>query len=299
MLIIDGEKILNEGNTVVTIGKFDGLHRGHMEIIDKMLENKGTGLVVSFVNHPSKLLTSSFSGNLISETEKIELLMEKSIDNYCPLIFDEKLRDTEAEDFFYGYIIGKWHCSCLVVGDDFCFGKGRKGNTEFLSEYCEKEGIRLIVVPRREYLGEPISSSRIRTALAEGRIEEANEMLGRDYSIKGLVARGNMLGRSIGFPTLNIYPPASKFLPKFGVYGSSCILNGRRYRSISNIGIKPTIEGKRNPLVETNLYDFDEDVYDSFAEIRLESFLRPEKRFENLDELKKQIEKDKKSWTKQ
>ena len=302
MLIIDQKTEVNAARTVLTIGKFDGLHIGHMKIIKKVLDISIDSdyalskLVVSFVNHPDELLKDNFKGNLMSETEKTSLLMKNNIDYYCPLVFDSTMRDTEAEVFFNEYIVGKWHARALVVGDDFCFGKGRKGNIAFLEETCKKAGIDLYVVQRETYLGEPVSSSRIRAALEEGLVFEASVMLGRKVMIKGIVEKGNQLGRTIGFPTINVSVAKNKFLPRFGVYGGHVIINGEKYRAISNIGVKPTV-GSNKVIAEANIYDFDEDVYDCFASIALESFIRPELHFNDLDELKKQIEIDKKSFT--
>ena len=304
MLIIDQKTEITAGNTVLTIGKFDGLHIGHMKIIRKLLEMAAKNyyslskLVVSFVNHPNELLKANYKGSLMSETEKTEILMHSNIDYYCPLVFDPSLRDTEAEVFFEEYIVKRWRCRCLVVGDDFCFGKGRKGNIDFLNKACRIHGIDLHVVEREKYLGEPVSSSRIREALDEGRMFEAGFMLGRRYTIKGIVEKGRQLGRTIGFPTINITVPQSKYLPRFGVYGGFVDLNGERFRAISNIGVKPTVGSDRAGL-ESFIYDFDREIYGAFVTVALESFIRPELHFAGLEELKKQIEIDKKSFTNQ
>ena len=306
MLITDQKTEIKSVRTALTIGKFDGLHIGHMKIVETMLSaaagSTGEGeplskLVVSFVNHPDELLKGDFKGFLLSETEKTDILMNKGIDYYCPLVFDDEMRNTEASDFFKKYIIDTWHCACLVVGDDFCFGKNRAGNLDFLGKACNENNIRLIIVPREEYLGEPVSSSRIRKALEAGEIAEADIMLGRRYCVKGIVERGNRLGHSIGFPTVNIPIPQGKFKPRFGVYGAEARLKGKKYKALANVGVKPTVGEGYRALCEANILDFDEDAYDCYAEISLESFLRPEKRFDSLDELKKQIEKDKKSFT--
>lgn len=301
MLILGSDSEVKRGCCAVTVGKFDGLHIGHMSIIDTMLENSSdkpmSKMLVSFLNHPDMVLGRDYKGSLMSESEKTDLLYEKGLDYYCSLVFDRMLMNTEAGVFFDKFIVKKWKTAALFVGDDFCFGKGRLGNTDFLKEKCKEKGIELTIIKRKEFEGEAISSSRIRKCLAEGEVERAEYMLGRPYTIKGIVSRGHAIGRTISFPTINIHPHKNKFLPRFGVYGASVTIEGIKYRAIANIGIKPTLMNESGPIAEAHILDFDGDLYDTFQEIRLESFIRPEIRFNSLDELKNQLEKDKKWWT--
>ena len=301
MIILDKDSKIENRKSIVTIGKFDGLHLGHIKIIDQVISvaeeyaREEAGIVktvVSFVNHPAKLLLPDFKGVLMSETEKTELLYGLGIDYYCALVFDESLRDTKASDFFEEYIVGRWKACSLVVGDDFCFGKGRKGNIPFLQEKCKEKGIGLYIVSRKQYEGEAISSSRIRKCLSDGDITAANKMSGHPYTIKGMVVKGAQIGRTLGFPTLNIYPDTGKFLPKFGVYAASVTVDGKMYKAVANLGIKPTLNNVDRPLLETHLLGFEGDLYDRFMEVRLESFIRPEQRFESLEALKMQMNND-------
>ena len=300
MLIINRETELKNITTVATIGKFDGLHRGHFKIIREVLKEAENGhmrLMASFTNHPGSILSTDFKGVLLSESEKTHILENEGIDFYCELMFDEKLKNTSAEEFFEDFIVNKWHAKVLVVGDDFHFGKNRAGNIGFLTKQCAEKGIKLVVVPREEYLGEPISSSRIKKAMDDGEMEAVTEMLGHNYTIRGIVEKGNQLGRTMGFPTINLYPSNAKYLPRFGVYHSLVEVDGKDYRAITNVGVKPTVTNEQKTVVESHLLDFDGDLYDTFREVRLLRFTRPEVRFNSLEELKEQLAKDKKGFT--
>ena len=295
MIKIDKNQELSGITTAVTIGKFDGLHKGHFKIINELKKASAGNkcLLVSFTNHPGKLLDAGFSGVLIGEEEKTKILEDAGLDLYCEMEFNEALRDTSAEDFFNEYILGKWHARLLVVGDDFRFGRGRLGDTAFLEKKCGEAGISLIVVPRMTYKDDAISSSRIKNALKNGEMEDVSFMLGRDYTFSGTVCEGNKLGRSLGFPTANIYPDAEKVLPRFGVYLSETVYEGRTYRSISNIGVKPTVDSDGRVIAETFLFDFDGDLYGKELSVSFKKFVRDEKKFKNVSELKAQIESDK------
>lgn len=301
MQIIDKSGFVDKNiNTVVTVGKFDGIHRGHMKIFDRVMserENKYSALAVSFINHPSGVLGNKRVENLLTEEEKVSCLEEVGFDLYCQLVFDDEFKNTTAEDFFYKLVIEKWNAKVLVVGDDFCFGKDRKGTTGLLERMCLDTGVKLIIVDRLTYNNEPVSSSRIKKCLKDGNVSEANDMLGYTYTFRGEVVAGNKIGRTIGFPTANIYPEDEKCIPEYGVYGSYVDIDGRKYKGITNIGVKPTVSENNKVGVETHIIDFDDDLYGKNIKIGLKKYIRGEKRFNSLDELKEQIKSDKKCWT--
>ncbi len=299
MKIIKDDYSLNGKNTV-TLGKFDGLHRGHGEIFETACKLKKQGfqfVAASFSTHPDMLTKDEFEGVLLSKEEKIEHIRKMGADYYCVIPFDKKMMNTEAEDFFKEFIVRRWSASNLIVGDDFNIGRNRRGNIDLISSLCRDNGIRLYVIHRMFYENEPISSSKIKSCLKNGEIAKANDMLGYEYSFKGIIVHGNSIGNKIGFPTINILPEEDRYMPEYGVYKTNVILEGKKYKGITNIGVKPTIDGERKPLIETNILGFDSDVYGKFAEVRLISFVRSERKFQSIDDLKKQIESDKNSWT--
>lgn len=301
MQVINRETRLDKNTgTVITIGKFDGVHRGHRKIFEQVMDEKGStlkSLAVSFRNPPSLLTGKNSCGLLLTEKEKIRKLETFGFDYYCELAFDEELMNTEAEVFFRDYVVSRWNARRIVVGDDFCFGKERRGNTEVLGRLCRREGIELAVVNRLCYEGEPVSSSRIKACLTDGQTETANNMLGYPYFFEGEVASGNRLGRTMGIPTINIYPENGKCIPLFGVYGSYVEIEGRIYKGITNVGVRPTVAEDNRIVIETNLIDFDGDLYGKKLEVRLEKFIRKEIKFDSLEKLKEQINSDKKYWT--
>ncbi len=299
MKLIDKGYYIQENKAIVTIGKFDGLHTGHETIFDKVMSLKtdtSETIVVSFENHPDKLLTGN-AKLLLSDDDKMESFEKIGFDYFCRLTFDEELMNTEAEDFFRSYIIDRWNSSILVVGDDFCFGKDRRGDLRLLKCLCQEYGIELIIVERKLYEEIPVSSSRIKDMLIKGNLKAAEDMLGYKYFFKGEIVSGNRIGNTIGFPTINILPEGNCLIPRYGVYATEVILEGKTYKGITNIGVKPTVGEEEALTIETNILDFDEDVYGHHAKISLISFLREEKKFGSLQELKNQIENDKKYWT--
>ena len=197
----------------------------------------------------------------------------------------------EPEEFV-SMIVSRLNVKCIVVGDDFRFGHNRAGDHELLLKLAPKHGYELIVVDKLKDNGRDISSTYIREEVARGNIKKANSLLGYPYFIMGRVVHGKQLGRTIGIPTINMLPEAEKILPPFGVYASKVNVSDKWYLGITNIGRKPTIEGENPVGVETYIIDFSQDVYDYVVTIELYDFLRPEKKFDSIEELKEQISGD-------
>ena len=189
-------------------------------------------------------------------------------------------------------IVSRLNVKCIVVGDDFRFGHNRAGDHELLLKLAPKYGYELIVVDKLKDNGRDISSTYIREEVARGNIKKANSLLGYPYFIMGRVVHGKQLGRTLGIPTINILPEAEKILPPFGVYASKVNVSDKWYLGITNIGRKPTIEGENPVGVETYIIDFSQDVYDHVVTVELYDFLRPEKKFDSIEELKEQISGD-------
>ena len=278
--------------TVLSLGKFDGLHRGHELLMESVFEKAQTGLkaaVFTFDIPPVRM--DSMHQVITTNEEKQKLFLERGVDYLIECPFTEEIMHMEAEQFIEEIvrrICVKW----IVVGTDFHFGHNRRGDYHMLQEYAPVYGYQLRVVQSMQYQGRDISSTYIREALLKGSIEFANELLGYPYFIRGKIIHGNQIGRTIGFPTININPPPQKLLPPYGVYVSRIRLDGKRYGGITNIGKKPTIRGDYPAGAETYIYDFHGDVYEKTARVELLHFERPEMRFAGIGELRAQLEKD-------
>ena len=278
--------------TVLSLGKFDGLHRGHELLMESVFEKAQTGLkaaVFTFDIPPVRM--DSMHQVITTNEEKQKLFLERGVDYLIECPFTEEIMHMEAEQFIEE-IVRRLCVKWIVVGTDFHFGHNRRGDYHMLQEYAPVYGYQLRVVQKMQYQGRDISSTYIREALLKGSIEFANELLGYPYFIRGKIIHGNQIGRTIGFPTININPPPQKLLPPYGVYVSRIRLDGKRYGGITNIGKKPTIRGDYPAGAETYIYDFHGDVYEKTARVELLHFERPEMRFAGIGELRAQLEKD-------
>lgn len=294
--ITQKEKIQVDQETAVTLGKFDGFHLGHQLLLDEVISYKKKGLisiVFTFLT-VNQLRTDAIEGNILSENERIELLESYGIDIMISYPFDEEMRCMPAEVFVKDILCDKLHAKKIIVGEDFCFGYKRLGNVKLLQELSDKYGFEVIVFEKLSLHGETVGSTAIRQALKEGKIEMANEFLGRNYQIEGKVVYGNQIGRKLlNMPTANIYPEADKLLPPNGVYVTTVTVDGNDYKGITNIGYKPTIGGESTPGVETYLFDFDDNLYGKNIVVKFYTFERGECKFNGLEELKEQMQKDK------
>jgi riboflavin kinase / FMN adenylyltransferase len=287
-------------HAVVTIGNFDGVHLGHQKIIQTTLEKakarKGTSIAYTFRPHPQIALKPDSSIQLLSTyDEKIELLGATGLDIMVEEPFSREFSTIAPEQFFSDVLLRKLGAEEIVVGYDFAFGKGRVGHLEALGEFCKSAGVQLTVVPAQRIGSEVVSSSRVRQHLLAGEIDKANALLGRSFSYKGVVIKGDQRGRTIGFPTANLKLENKLALP-YGVYATRTLFKDKSYPSVTNVGTRPTFHhepGKELPaLVETHLLDTTIDLYGSTLEVRFEHRLRAEKKFNGIDALKTQITLD-------
>jgi len=273
-------------NSAVSLGKFDGFHRGHRLLLDRILE------------HPELHATVfTFDGilkgkQIYLEEEKRSLLERLGVEREVLFPFSEETRSMTPETFIREMLVERMDAKLICVGEDFHFGKERRGDVGMLSEYAPLYGYELCVFPKIKEDGEVISSTRIRRELAQGRIEKANRLLGDPYFVRGEVVHGNALGRTIGMPTANLLPGEQKLLPVYGVYATRVEVEGKTYGGVTNVGVKPTI-GADRANVETTLLDFEGNLYGKQMTVYFLDFLRPEQRFDSLDELKAQILRDK------
>lgn len=281
-----------EEPTVLSLGKFDGLHRGHELLMESVFEKAKEGLkaaVFTFDIPPGQ--AGGIQQVITTNEEKQQLFFERGVDYLIECPFTKEIRQMEAEQFIEE--VAKRLCvRWIVVGTDFHFGHNRRGDYHMLQDYADVYGYKVRVVQKMQYQGRDISSTYIREAIGKGSIEIANELLGYPYFIQGKVVHGNQVGRTIGFPTINIMPLPEKLLPPYGVYVSNIWLNGVQYGGVTNIGKKPTIQGEHPAGAETYLYDFHGDAYGRTAKVELLHFERPEMKFRGIGELKAQLEKD-------
>ncbi len=281
-------------SSVVTIGNFDGVHRGHQAIIKRTLslaqEHNSLAVALTFANHTESLLGEA-PFLLNTSLFRRELLAKQGLDALLEVEFVQDLADMEPETFFETWLVKGLNIKALVIGHDFRFGQGGRGDFQLLNWLADETRIMLERVAPVQEDGEVISSSRIRQLLAEGRIEKANLMLGYNFMIEGEVIKGERLGRKLGYPTANIQLKPGYLLPCYGVYLVRLSVEGVFYFGVANVGIKPTF-GKSRPLVEIYLFDIEINLYRKMVQVEFLRFIRPESRFDGPEELKTQIMRD-------
>lgn len=284
--------------TAVAIGNFDGIHLGHRSVLRNVVETAKrrslTPSVLTFFPHPLHFLKPEVKLEALTTfKEKLELLEQAGIEIVLATPFDKDLASLSPEDFFLRFLKNGLKASSVHIGTDFCFGKNRSGNTETLKGFASKEKIEVHLEPPFLLDGERVSSSNIRKAIQQGAADSARKFLGRPYSVGGPVVHGDGRGKTIGIPTANILFPAEKVLPKSGVYVTEVLWQKQVYKSVTNVGTRPTFESKSPHLtVETHILDFTHRIYDEYLELRFLKFIRDEKRFENLEALVAQIRLD-------
>lgn len=280
--------------SVITLGKFDGLHCGHRYLMEEMQKGRETGLksVVFTFDMPPRALLGKPCRVLSTNEEKVSIFEEAGVDYLIECPFTDELRMMPPYDFLK-MLTDQICVKKIVAGTDFCFGYKRGGTYRELQQYAGEFGYEAVIVKKMQYQGADISSTRIREHIERGEMEEANRLLGYDYFVKAKVESGNRIGRTIGFPTANQLPPPQKLLPPNGVYAVQVLCEGRLYNGISNIGNKPTVGGGYPVGIETNLFDFDGDLYGRELKVSFLKYLRPERKFPSVGDLEAQIEKDK------
>lgn len=280
----------------VTLGIFDGLHLGHQKIVGRVLEKAreigGVSCMVTFDPHPREVLASESAPDLLTSTEKkIQLVEELGIDALGLIHFTPEFARIEARDFVNDFLIDTLRIRAIIVGYDWRFGKGRKGDIHLLREMGEEKGFDVEKVDRVEVDGQPISSTFIRERVLWGDLENAAKYLGRRYSITGTVVEGSRLGREIGFPTANI-EPHHEAIPPNGIYAVWTRVGGTIKAGTLNIGYRPTVSEERKRTVEVHIMDFYQDVYGEEIEIIFVEKLREEEKFSSVEALSEQIKKD-------
>lgn len=327
------EEYQGTSRTVITLGKFDGLHRGHQKLIHSVIEiateskNQGEELesvVFAFEMLAMRKAKCETREQLMINEERV-MFLEGKVDYLLECPFDENVRCMLAEDFIRNVLVEQFNVKYIVVGEDFRFGYKAQGDISLLKAHACQYGYEVIAIPKEKYGEREISSTYIKEQLLKGEIQVANEMLGYHYSITGEVIHGQKLGRTLGFPTLNIPVAANKVLPPYGVYAVKVQIGKREqseaieeiepngsinpieaiepngsieaidlieYNGIANLGTKPTVLEEGQPLVEAHVYDYAEDAYGEKVTVSFLKLMRLEKKFASIEELKKQVDSD-------
>jgi riboflavin kinase/FMN adenylyltransferase len=299
MQVIHGLSGIPEGlsHSAVAIGNFDGIHLGHRVLLNLMLEGASregvTPSVLTFYPHPVEVLNPQKKlEQLTTTSEKLELMKSMGVKFVCVAQFDKALSELSPEEFFETHLVKGLKAKLVYVGYNFRFGKNRMGDTHLLKKLCDKHQISLTVVEPVS-LGEKVSSSLIREKIIQGKVGEANQLLGRPYSLTGIVKSGDGRGKTLGFPTANLYCAPEKVLPKNGVYITRVGWQLQTFKSITNVGVRPTFHTHASQkLVEVHILDLDAKLYDESLELEFLGFVRDEMKFNSMEQLKEQIEKD-------
>ncbi len=284
-------------NTIITVGTFDGVHRGHQAIIKKLLNKakhlKLNDLAITFNLHPRLVVQPGYNLKLLTTPdEKIQILEKLHVNHIYFLPFDKNMANLDAEDFVRKILLEKFDIKHLIVGFDHRFGKNRQAGYQELTLLGQKYGFTVEKVDPIIYNGEKISSSRIRKLISDGKIKQANELLGYNYFATGKVITGKGIGRKINFPTANILVHKLKLLPKFGVYAVKVHTDDFSGIGVLNYGIRPTISTDAQPVLEVHILDFNQDIYNQPIKIEFIDRIRDEKKFASINELQAQIRKD-------
>jgi riboflavin kinase/FMN adenylyltransferase len=284
--------------TILTLGTFDGVHFGHKKILERVTQNTENGkyesLVLTFFPHPRMVLQDNTDIKLLNTIEeKTELLEAIGIENLIIHPFDEKFSRLTAEEFVKNILVDRFHIQKIIIGHDHRFGRNRTANIDDLIAFGKQYDFEVEEITAQEIKEVSVSSTKIRNALIEGDVALANEYLGYNFSLKGTVTKGKQLGRTIGFPTANLkLEDEFKLVPQMGVYIVKSILNNKTVFGMMNIGFNPTVEGE-NRSIEVHFLDFNEDLYGQKITVSILQNIRSEQKFDSLELLKAQLEKDK------
>ena len=282
----------NANRTAVALGNFDGMHVGHMAVLEAAKSFESEGLLpvaVLFDEHSLKAITGKAPAMLMTVTERNRIINENGL-RIETLVFNE-IRDLSPSDFVEKILVGRLGAAAVCCGYNYRFGKGASGTAQTMREICGRLGLKCRVSGEVDVDRCAVSSTKIRGFIENGEIEKANKMLGRPFGFSSRVIDGDKRGRVLGFPTINQIIPEELAMPRFGVYQSVVTVNGEKFKGVTNVGRRPTV-GTEKILSETHILDFDRDIYGENVDVRLIKFIRPEKKFSSFDELARQIKSD-------
>jgi riboflavin kinase/FMN adenylyltransferase len=290
------EGSVTPGEHALSIGVFDGVHRGHQMLLGRMIEEAQarslTAGVITFHPHPLSVVRPDVQITYLESLERrVELLGELGLDFVSVLQFTSELQQVSAPDFCR-LLVEEAGMRLIVVGEDFRLGRGGEGTVEVLTKIGEELGFEVIAVPLLGDGDNHVSSTRVREALEAGEMESVSQLLGHPFLLRGPVLHGDERGRQIGFPTLNVGVSADRWLPPNGVYVTRGHVDEREFHACTNIGVRPTFDGEPKRLVETHLLDFEGDLYGEVVTIELLHHLRAEQKFNGIEQLSAQIQRD-------
>ena len=284
-----------EEDTVITLGKFDGLHRGHELMMENLLnwrEKYRYKAVVFTFDIPPRQQVNGVDTRVLTTNEEKRAIFERSGVDYlieCPFTPEVMCMEPKA---FIEWMVNALHARCFVIGNDFRFGHNRAGDYEVLRQYAVEFGYEVVVLDKIQEDGRDISSTYIREEIGQGHIEKANNLLGYEFFAKSMIIHGKQLGRKIGIPTINMEFPPEKLLPPNGVYVTRVLMDGVWHKGVTNVGCKPTVSDSHLIGVETHILDFSGNVYGKEAEVCFLHYIRPEQKFASIEDLQAQMERD-------
>lgn len=288
-------------NAVITIGTYDGVHMGHRQVIDELLSEakaiNGESIIVTFHPHPRKVVSSAILGIRLINTldEKIQLMESIGIDHLVIVPFTDAFANQPAEEYVQNFLYDKFHPHTVIIGYDHRFGRDRLGDYRLLEKLSKELNFQLKEIPKHILENISISSTNIREAILHNDIATADKLLGYEFFFSGTVIHGNKLGRKLGYPTANLkIEDEEKIIPGNGIYAVYAALKdpNQRMKGMMSIGFRPTVDGKTK-VVEVNLFDFDKEIYGETLKVFVKKYLREEVKYDNLEDLIKQIDQDK------
>lgn len=286
-------------NAVITIGTFDGVHHGHRQILEEVAQHaiamKGESIVLTFEPHPRKLLFPEQSLKLLTPLEeKLKLIIATGVEHVVVVPFTKKFSELSAQQYVEDFLVKKFQPKSIIIGYDHHFGHDRTGNIELLRQLQDKYRYEVTEIPAQLIEQATVSSTKIRNALLDGKVEEAAHMLDRIYSLKGTVIEGAKLGRTLGYPTANMRPlDNDQLIPANGIYAVRVQVTGKLYGGMMSIGFNPTVTDKKTVHLEVNIFNFNSTIYGEEIKVQFVAYLRAEEKFNSLDALKEQLHRDK------
>ncbi len=276
-------------NTAVALGKFQGLHRGHLLLINQIVDLAKTECLASVVF----TINVKNSKMINDQRDRVSILKDLDVDYQIDCEFTKEFASMKPYEFIKKVLSQKLGAKYIVIGTDFCFGNNREGNVDTLLQYQEEFGYKVLPIEKYSIEGNVVSSSSIREFIQQGDMKNVSLYMGRNYFIQGRVVEGKKLGRTIGFPTVNLFPPENKLLPPYGVYETRIMIDGRYYQGITNVGDNPTISDDNSTTVETHILEYNGDLYGRDLRIEFIKYIREQKKFNDVKELHQQLLLDK------
>lgn len=282
-------------DTAVAMGKFDGLHVGHRELLGRIIEQRDRGLapcVFTFDPSPAVFFGLSDGKELMTRAEKRRAFQKLGVEYLVEFPLTEQSAAIPPELFIEEMLVKRLKCRYVAAGEDVSFGSRGAGDAALLHRMGQLHGYEVQTIEKIRMYGREVSSTYVRSQVESGHMEEAARLLGTPYTVSGSVCRGAGLGHTLDMPTVNLQPPAEKLLPPYGVFFSRVLYQGKYYKAVSNVGCKPTVTDEGRVGVETYLYDFNREIYGEEIQVQLLDFHRPEQRFDSVDALKRQLRAD-------